>query len=301
MLIRSTDLETTGLPTEEDPQAVCEIGWCDVMDGVVGNPQQQFANPGRMLPPESRAVHHIFDEEVADAPPPEEAMKVLLHPRPNFFAAHNASYELQFYDFDGIPVLCTRKIALRIWPEAPSHALQFLRYWLPLHLDHHKAMPPHRAAPDSYVCAHLLLKILDTGVSFEDLVTWSMEPALHTMINFGKKHKGEKWLDVPADYLEWIRDKSDLDEETKWNAKYWLAEKRECYLQQAEIEAEQYVRSFIEKLQNMLSLNDLYGWASGQAGEMEMYGIVKGTERHSKLSDAYTRRAEELKQTEHGT
>ena len=45
---------------------------------------------------------------------------------------------------------------------------------------------------------------------------------LSVNINFGK-HKGSKWAELPSDYLEWIIERSELDQETKDQARYWLS------------------------------------------------------------------------------
>ncbi len=81
-------------------------------------------------------------------------------------------------------------------------------------------MPSHRALPDAYVTAHLLRRLLDER-TVDQLLTISRYPALLRKMNFGK-HKGMSFADAPADYLEWIRDKSDMNEDTKFTAKYWL-------------------------------------------------------------------------------
>ena len=66
-------------------------------------------------------------------------------------------------------------MALRVWPEAPRHSNQVLRYWRGMRLDHARAMPPHRAGPDAWVTAHILAdlaqlhqKFGDEAISFED-------------------------------------------------------------------------------------------------------------------------------------
>jgi exodeoxyribonuclease X len=93
-----------------------------------------------------------------------------------------------------------------------------LRYWLGLDLDARYAMPPHRAGPDAFVTAHILVELLRAGTKIEDMVRWSSGRALLPRINFGK-HKGAKWGDVPADYLQWIVIRSDMDRDAKANAK----------------------------------------------------------------------------------
>ena len=67
--IRVIDLETAG----NGPTEACEIGWQDVELGADGQwrPNEKrgaiFVNPGRQISPETMAVHHIQDSEVAPA------------------------------------------------------------------------------------------------------------------------------------------------------------------------------------------------------------------------------------------
>jgi exodeoxyribonuclease X len=234
MLLRVIDFETTGIPTEEDRHAVCEVGWADVVIGEDGTPSpvgsigSRLCNPGRPMPVEALAVHHITDamiagggEAGAKAGPPELAFRRIMEGSPSIFVAHNADFEREFLGGGGARWVCTYKAALRVWPDAPGHGTQLLRYWLGLDLDDRWAMPPHRAGPDAYVTAHILIKLLLSGTSIDDMVRWSSGPALLPRITFGK-HKGARWEDVPLDYLHWIVDKSDMDRDAKANAKHHL-------------------------------------------------------------------------------
>lgn len=216
MIIRAIDFETTGLPTPEDKHAIVEIGWCDLVDGAVELPHAVLCDPGRPIPHEAMAVHHITDAEVKGATGSTDVLG-----SPDYFAAHNADYERQFFE-TSVPFICTYKVALRLWPGAPSHGLQLLRYHLDLVAPAHVAMPPHRAAPDAYLCAALMQHILADGrASLDDMVRWSNGPALLPRVTFGK-HKGADWKDVPSDYLDWVVNKSDLDRDVKANAKHHL-------------------------------------------------------------------------------
>jgi exodeoxyribonuclease X len=99
---------------------------------------------------------------------------------------------------------------------------QFLRYHLELPIIQTNAMPPHRAAPDAYVCAVLMNRIMETDRDkLDEMVRWSSGPALLPRINFGK-HRGAKWEDVPLDYLDWVANKSDLGRDEKANARHHL-------------------------------------------------------------------------------
>jgi len=228
---RVLDTETTGIPTDEDRQALVEVGRCDLSSAlVVGDPEAMLVNPRRPIPPEAKAVHHITDEDVAGAPPIDRALIWLGEGAPTLYAAHNADFDRQFFGTRDTPIICTYKVALRFWPDLPSHGNQFLRYYLELPVDRVKADPPHRAGPDSYVTAHLLARIMveatARGISTDRMLAWSKGPPLFHKVAFGK-HRGMLWQDLPSDYLRWILDKSDMDDNTKANAKHWLKQRNE--------------------------------------------------------------------------
>ncbi len=88
-------------------------------------------------------------------------------------------------------------------------------------------MPPHRAGPDAYVTAHILLALLQVA-TVEEMVEWTKEPRLLPRLTFGK-YKGKKWSDVEVDdgYLRWILRQDDMSEDFKWNAKQELARREE--------------------------------------------------------------------------
>jgi exodeoxyribonuclease X len=168
---------------------------------------------------------------------PEEACKLLSQGEHAYTAAHNVDFEKQLIGTGFIPGtedvrpwICSYKIALRLWPEAPGHKLMELRYFLDLDssddFDPKLAMPAHRAAADAYVGCHLLRRILieaaEQQLDIDRLVKWSAGPALLYMC-YLKKHKGVPWKDVPKDYLDWIVNKSDItDRDVRATAKYWL-------------------------------------------------------------------------------
>lgn len=223
MLIRCIDFETTGVPTDDDPHAIVEVGICDIHEDRPAPEQHTvLCNPGRPIPVEAMAVHHITDADVVDAIPPADGIKLLMEGSPDLFVAHNADFERKFFAGGDVPWICTYKVALRLWPDAPSHSLQVLRYYLDLPVDHERAMPPHRAAPDAYLCAVLMVRIMEIARDrLDEMAKWSNGPALLPRITFGK-HRGKKWDEVPIDYLNWIANKSDMDRDAKANARHWI-------------------------------------------------------------------------------
>lgn len=229
MIIRALDFETTGIPSEADKHAIVEIGICDleVDDGsgetFVAEPKSILCNPGRSIPHEAMAVHHITDAMVREA-----SGNTSFIGNADYFAAHNADYENQFFKVPG-PMICTWKVAFRLWPDAPSHSLQFLRYHLGLKASETLSMPPHRAGPDAYVCALLMERIMqEKRASLDDMARWSSGLALLPRCPL-TKHKGKKWDDVPTDYLNWIVFKAvDMDPAVKANAKRHLSNRVEA-------------------------------------------------------------------------
>lgn len=241
MFIRVIDLETTGFEPPE--HAVCEIGWCDVVgdvaDPTTGLVQWRVAggaglliNPSRPIPPETSAVHHIVDEDVAHALTWAEVAPNILGTvaRPVAFAAHSAKMERQWCTDEltgGVPWICTYKAALRLWRDAPAHSNQALRYWRrPADLDRAAASLSHRAFPDAYVTAFHLRDLLALA-SLEDLIRWTDEPALQVRCHIGK-WRGHLWSEVDFGFLEWIAAR-DFDEDVLFTVNHEMEQRRKAY------------------------------------------------------------------------
>lgn len=228
--IRVIDFETTGM---EPPAEVVEVGYCDLVhyegEWFVRQPVSWLCAV-KALPPEVRAVHHITMRDLADvqAEPFDPASALKSQYGLSAIAAHNLEFEAKFLGDQGLPVICTYKAALRVWPEAPGHSNSVLRYWLEdkglLSLDHDKAMPPHRAGPDAYVTAHILKALLGfcTG---REMVAWTREPRLLPTCPIGK-FRGQKWADVEHGFLSWMLAQPTMEEDLKWNARRELERRR---------------------------------------------------------------------------
>jgi exodeoxyribonuclease X len=231
---RVVDIETTGTKAPDHDAGIIELAYRDVVSDDTGwtiyGWGRSFVQCNIPVDIEARAVHHITDAEIASGIPLDYALTLLVAPIPDrpkadYFVAHNASFEQDFLPVSDTPWICTYKCALRLWPDAPKHSNQALRYYLDLKLDLDLAMPPHRALPDCYVTAHLLVEILREterrGFTVADLLKISSLPPMPKYIAFGK-HKGDEWAKVPASYLDWIINKSDFDADVKWLATHWI-------------------------------------------------------------------------------
>lgn len=223
-LLRVVDFETTGM---EATDQVVEVGFCDfntetrqVLDGDC------YLCGVDHIPPEARAVHHITKQAVEGLPAFDLAKMIERAKQDEIdgFAAHVAEFEAKWLVTD-IPLVCTYKAALRIWPEAPSHSNFGLLYWLEdqgkVTYQPGKAQPSHRALPDAYATAILLGAIYDAGYSGKDLTRWTREPRLLPRCTIGQ-HRNKPWPEVPQGFLEWMLKQQEMEEDLKWNAQQEL-------------------------------------------------------------------------------
>ena len=151
------------------------------------------------------AVHHITEADFTPDSPvcTEDRLRLAVWggAKPSALVAHNCDFERLFIPetiTGDLPWICTHKVALRVWADAPRHSNQVLRYWLGLVLDKELATPPHRAGPDAWVTAHIFAELAKT-TSVEQVISWTLEPKKLPTMTFGK-HRGAKWSDIPIDY-----------------------------------------------------------------------------------------------------
>ena len=214
LFVRVIDLETTGQSFTDG--GVVEVGWQDVAQdaggvwALHGGPGARLVRPGNPISPSTSAIHHIIDEDVADAPLWQEAAPPVLQPalpgRLVALAAHRSAFEQRWC----LPALsgnarwiCTYKCALRVWPDAPTQSNQGLRYWRrPAGLDRATGLPAHRAGPDAYVTAHHLRDMLALA-GVDQLLAWSAEPALLVRVPFGPS-RGRAFRELDDDALDRI-------------------------------------------------------------------------------------------------
>lgn len=231
--IRVVDFETAG---EAPPAVVVEAGHCDVRESlsgwVVSAPRAQLYGADR-LPPETRAIHHIAPTEIAGLGPfyAKPFVDQAAADGVVALAAHNAQFEAQWLGpvLGSLPMLCTYKAALRIWPDAPAHKNNVLRYWLEDQgigsVDPELAQPAHRAGPDAYVTAHLLKHLL-AKATIDELIAWSKEPAALPRCPIGK-FRGQPWSSVDVGFLEWMTKQATMEHDLKWNAKREIDRRRD--------------------------------------------------------------------------
>lgn len=228
-LIRVCDTETTGL-TKDDK--VCEVAFMDVAkrDGrwVKVNTGGGLVNPGRPIPPEASAIHHITDTDVANAPLLDNYLPMLLDGTPTAYCAHNAKFDRMFLPTLPGPWLCTYKIGATCWPDSPNYSNQCLRYFLGLKLADPLAAIPHRAPGDAYVTAAILARALtDFVVTVDELIQISAAPVILKRIPFGE-HAMKPFAEVPTGYLQWVVRTIKDNEDVVASAVHALAQRRDA-------------------------------------------------------------------------
>lgn len=216
--VRVVDLETAG----SGPHDVCEIGWQDVAQGANGlwrvdddGRGSHLVNPGRPITPETMAVHHIIDADVAGAPFWKDVAPSALRPEGGVhaLAAHRAAFEQRYCTpklSGGAAWICTWKCALRLWPHLQRFSNQMLRYQRnPEGLVRELGLPAHRALPDAYVTAHHLRDMLNEA-SLEQLLAWSAEPGLLPRVPAGPD-RGRPWDRLNGEALRTLAQDRDVN------------------------------------------------------------------------------------------
>lgn len=224
--IAVVDTETTGL----EPGDIVELAT------VLLHPEKllylsHLVRPTCPISFEAMAVHHITASMVVNMQPRgvivDTHLALLV---PDIFVAHNAKFDRSFLpELAGKLWICTYRCALHLWPDAPSHSNQVLRYFLNLDMSDLPAEAgqiPHRALYDAWTTARLFERMLkelgmDENAGVEKLLRLSSEPVLLKKIRFGK-YAGTSFQDVPVDYLRWLIRQPQMDADVLYSARHHL-------------------------------------------------------------------------------
>ena len=203
------DTETTGVGATD---AVCEVAWAQIdEDFNIIAQGSSLINPGKPIHYAASAVNGITDAMVADAPTLEEYMVMAGHPLFGddvVFIAHNAAFDHRFLKnmlHDDTQLLCTLKVARRLYPDAANHKQGTLAAMLGIEVAREKA---HSADGDIDVLLKLVKQMcIDAGCGLSELLQIQSIPLTITKIPFGK-HKGTKLSDLPKSYVSWLLEKA---------------------------------------------------------------------------------------------
>jgi exodeoxyribonuclease X len=218
--LRLIDFETTGIPTDEVSHSVIESALIDVCadEKAIKSSSTTLVAPTTQMDIEAQAVHHISEMQATrEGRIWDEVQSTLSSHNDDetiIYVAHKADYEKQFFNPPQSIWIDTYKVALVLYPDAPRHTNQVLKYYLEIEdAPHHH--PPHRALPDCHVTVEVLKKMAEK-MTFNEMIQISKQPPYLTKIAFGK-HRGTKFEDLPYDYCQWVM-KQDFDEGVKAGA-----------------------------------------------------------------------------------
>jgi len=199
------DFETTGLSPDQGVRPT-EVAAVVVHDGKIVASYQSLMNARVYVPQYITELTGITNAMVREAPPVDHVMHELHRFVGNVpVVAHNASFDRKFLDAEwqrlrlapSSMVLCSLRVARRLYPQAPNHKLGTLVD----HLGLPKTGAYHRALADAEMTAHLWLRMVaDIQARF-----WYQQVPLEL------KHRLQSVAKTKtATYLDAYRDRHDL-------------------------------------------------------------------------------------------
>jgi len=224
------DTETSDLP--ERGGSMLELAWMVLSEPnwKIMSAYETYIQYEGPIDPRAQASHHIKADCLKaerGAIPREQAVGKLLHElSPDvYLVAHNSDFDRQFLSELANPWICTYRVSKHIWPEAPGHSNQVLRYWLGVKPDLSMATrithrSPHQALYDVATTVGILQKMLEhhSPVELHDI---TKGPNLLKTIGFGK-HRGIEFKDIPIDYMRWLRGQPKLEPDLKFTLDHYI-------------------------------------------------------------------------------
>ncbi|MDD5717926.1 MAG: exonuclease domain-containing protein [Sulfuricurvum sp.] len=229
------DLETTGLEVKD---RLCAVGMI-TPDEV----HYELIHPGKKIPPQASAIHHITNEMVKASPPFSESLTAEklknLNMSESVFVSHNAPFDLDMLQKEGISwqgkIIDTLKCAKSLMDDLEGYGLQFLRYELRLYRDEERVfetkgvpLAAHHALSDALHTQMVLEYLLDLA-PLEQLIEISKSHVLLSRLPFGKyaKKRIEEIALKDPKYLNWMLESlMDMDEDLRYSIEYYLRQER---------------------------------------------------------------------------
>lgn len=210
------DVETTGTrPTDR----IVEVAFVAI-DEDFNELSRGYSliDPEIPIPAGASAVHHITNRMVEEEPTILQYMHLNEFPMKaegSVLVAHNADFDFRYlgdWMHPDTQVMCTLRLARKLYPDADSHKLQALKYYLDLPEVEGDA---HRADADVFMLVNLLHHMcMTSGKSMEELMVFAAEPIKVTHWGFGK-FKGKPLGDADKGYVKWLLGQDNVDKDLR--------------------------------------------------------------------------------------
>lgn len=204
------DTETTGTAQPD----IIEAAWLQLDDVSTLNVVQEFEQryqPTHSISLGALAVHHIYDEELANCPPCSD-FKFPTHA--NYMIGHNVDYDWNVAGQPDVKRICTLALSRYVLPQLDSHSQSALMYYFFRPHARERLKAAHSALADVHNCRYILKKLLSLlpqpPQNWEQLWELSELARLPRIMPFGK-HKGTAIADLPLDYQDWVLRQDSMD------------------------------------------------------------------------------------------
>ena len=204
------DTETTGTAQPD----IIEAAWLQLDDVSTLNVVQEFEQryqPTHSISLGALAVHHIYDEELANCPPCSDFK---FPTQANYMIGHNVDYDWNVAGQPDVKRICTLALSRYVLPQLDSHSQSALMYYFFRPHARERLKAAHSALADVHNCRYILKKLLSLlpqpPQNWEQLWELSELARLPRIMPFGK-HKGTAIADLPLDYQDWVLRQDSMD------------------------------------------------------------------------------------------
>ncbi len=203
------DTETTGA---HEPQII-EAAWLRLDAPATLNVTEQFEQryrPTQRITMGALAVHHIYDEDLADCAPHTDFR---LPADVRYIIGHNVDYDWRVAGQPDVKRICTLALSRRLYPDTDSHSQSAMMYLIDRPNARNLLKAAHSALADVQNCRSLLANLIGLSgpvADWEALWQLSEQARIPKVMTFGK-HKGMPIANVPADYKAWLLRQPDVD------------------------------------------------------------------------------------------
>ena len=205
------DTETTGFTAAEIIEAAyLELG-TDPMAEVTGSFLSQY-KPSKAIEVGAMSVHHIVDADLYGCQP----SSTFVFPEVEYVVGHKVDYDMDLVKFaEGAQQpkrICTLALCRHLYPEAGTHTLSAMVYYLKGPQGREMLRDAHSALADVTNCLYVLQEIATANNlrTWEELYTLSELARIPRIMAFGK-WKGTPIAEVPRDYVMWYLKQDEKD------------------------------------------------------------------------------------------